>query len=109
MKPLDPVTARCFPSLARYVRKVRRRDRLAFVGIVLSAYVLGRDLLSAYQGRVATQNMSAMVGRVNDLEGKCQKEYPKRLTLTKAQAQVWAASAGHLSAQGKEDERREGE
>jgi len=86
MKPLDDITCRMFPTLARYARKVRRREIVALIGIALSAYVLGRDLLSAYQGRVATQNMQAMVGRVNNLETVCQKEYPKRFTVTKAEA-----------------------
>ena len=88
--PLDAVSARLFPSLAAYARKVRRRELLALVGIILSAYVLGRDLLSAYQGRVATENMHDMVGRINNLETACQKEYPKRAIVTKAQAAVSA-------------------
>lgn len=101
MKKLDDVTLRCFPSLAAYIREVRRRELLALVGLVLSAYVIGRDALSAYQGRVATENMLGVIGRVNNLEETCQKDYPKRLTMTKPQAQVIA--------QRKEDERREGE
>ena len=88
MNPLDDVTRRLFPTLARYARTVRRRERLALAGLVLSAYIIGRDVLSAYQGRVATEHMLAMVGRVNELEGVCQREYPKRLTITKAAAQV---------------------
>jgi hypothetical protein len=55
---------------------------------VLSVYVLGRDMLSAYQGRVATENMHDMVGRINNLETVCQKDYPGRSIVTKAQAQV---------------------
>lgn len=99
--PLDPVSAQCFPSLARYARKVRRREILALVGIVLAGYVVGRDALSAYQGRVATEHMLGMMGRVNNLETTCQRDYPKRLTMTKAAAQVMA--------QRKEDARRGGE
>lgn len=99
--PLDPVTARCFPSLARYARKVRRREILALVGIVLSGYIVGRDVLSAYQGRVATEHMLGMMGRVNSLEAACQRDYPRRLTMTKAAAQV--------TVQRKEDARRKGE
>ena len=90
MTSLDPVTQRMFPTLARYARKVHRRELLALVGITLSAYVLGRDALSAYQGRVATENMLAMVTRVNEIEAQCQKEYPKRFSLTKAQMHDWA-------------------
>lgn len=90
MKPLDDVTRRLFPSLARYARQVRRRELLALVGITLSAYVIGRDLLSAYQGRVATQNMGAMVVRVNNLEENCQKALPERFKVTKYQA--WNAA-----------------
>ena len=86
MKPLDPIACRLFPSLAAYARKVRRRELLAFVGITVSVYVLGRDLLSAYQGRVATENMLAMVTRVNQIEGQCQRTYPKRFLTTRGEA-----------------------
>jgi hypothetical protein len=92
MKALDPITVRLFPTLAAYTRKVRRRELLALIGITLSAYLLGRDLLSAYQSRAATENMTAMVGRVNSLETTCQKEHPKRFVTTKAQAAVWDAT-----------------
>ena len=90
MTPLDDVTQRLFPTLAAYARKVRRREILALIGTTLSAYIIGRDLLSAYQGRVATQSMQAMVGRVNSLEATCQKAYPGRLKVTKVQA--WNAA-----------------
>lgn len=101
MKQLDDITARMFPTLAKYARTVRRRELLALTGIVLSGYVLGRDLLSAYQGRVATEHMMGMVGRVNNLEETCQKDFPKRLTMTKGAAQVIV--------QRNEDARRGGE
>ena len=71
--------------------------RGAMIVSILAVYVLGRDLLSAYQGRVATENMHDMVRRVNNLEAACQREYPSRAKITKAQAQV--------SAQRSEDER----
>lgn len=85
---LDPIYARLFPTLARYAHQVRRRELLALAGLALSGYVLGRDLLSAYQGRVATEHMMGIVGRINNLEETCQKDYPRRLTVTKAAAQV---------------------
>ena len=91
MKPLDPISSRMFPTLAAYARKVRRRELLALVAIVLSAYVLGRDMLSAYQGRVAAENMLAVVTRVNEIEAQCQQAQPRRFVLTKAAAQVGAA------------------
>lgn len=100
MKPLDDITARMFPTLARYCRTVRRRELLALAGIALSGYVLGRDMLSAYQGRVATEHMMGMLGRINSLEETCQKDFPKRLTMTKGAAQVIV--------QQKEDARRGG-
>lgn len=91
MKPLDSVSARMFPSLAAYAKKVRRRELLALVCIAISAYVLGRDALSAYRERVATEHMLAVVMRVNNLESACQKDYPKRSLVTKAQAAVIVA------------------
>jgi hypothetical protein len=86
LKGLDPVSARLFPSLAAYARKVRRRELLALMGLALSAYIIGRDALSAYQGRVATENMLAMVTRVNLIENQCKKEYPKRFLTTRGEA-----------------------
>ena len=99
MKPLDEVTQRMFPTLAAYARRVRRRELLAMAGITLSAYVLGRDVLRAYREGIATENMLSMVTRVNEIEGQCQRESPRKFVLTKAQAQV--------SAQTKENERRQ--
>ena len=90
MKPLDDITQRLFPTLAAYARKVRRRELIAMVGIVLSAYVLGRDMLRAYRDGVATENMLAMVTRVNEIEQQCQQESPRKFVLTKAAAQVGA-------------------
>jgi hypothetical protein len=90
MKPLDPVEARLFPTLAAYARKARRRSILALIGLTLSVYIIGRDVLSAYQGRVATENMQAVVRRVNDLEAHCQKTSPSQFITTKTQAQDWA-------------------
>ena len=98
MKPLDPITCRLFPSLASYVRKVRRRELLAMAGITLSAYVLGRDVLRAYREGIATENMLSMVTRVNEIEAQCQRESPRKFVLTKAAAQV------HV--QKREEERR---
>ena len=97
MKPLDEVTQRMFPRLAAYARRVRRRELLAMAGITLSAYVLGRDVLRAYREGIATENMLSMVTRVNEIEAQCQRERPKRLIMTKAQAQI--------SAQKREDAR----
>ena len=97
MTPLDPISARMFPTLAAYARKVRRRELLAMAGITLSAYVLGRDVLRAYREGIATENMLSMVTRVNEIEEQCQRERPKRLIMTKAQAQI--------SAQKREDAR----
>lgn len=88
MKPLDEVTQRMFPTLAAYARRVRRRELLAMAGITLSAYVLGRDVLRAYREGIATENMLSMVTRVNEIEAQCQRDNPRRFTITKAAAQV---------------------
>ena len=100
MKPLDAVSSRLFPTLAAYARKVRKREILALVGIALSAYIIGRDMLSAYQGRIATENMLAVVTRVNELESQCQQAYPKRFNVSKALAQVLVQR--HADGKGKE-------
>lgn len=90
MKSLDEISRRMFPTLAAQEDRMWWWRGVCIVGIILSAYVLGRDLLSAYQGRVATENMHDMVGRINNLETVCQKEYPSRTLVTKAQAAVSA-------------------
>lgn len=90
MKPLDPVSRHMFPTLAATEDRMWWWRAVYIIGIILSAYILGRDLLSAYQSRVATENMQAMVGRVNTLETTCQKEHPKRFVATKNDA--WNAT-----------------
>ena len=98
MKPLDDITKRLFPSLAAYAHKVRRRELLAMVLSVLAVYVIGRDMLRAYRDGVATENMLAVVARVNEIEQQCQQERPRKFILTKAAVQV--------GAQKREEERR---
>ena len=86
--PLDPLYLQMFPTVARYLKRARRERILVVMAGVLSAYVLGRDVLRAYQEGVATTHMLEMPARVNNLEVACQRDYPRRTIVTKAQAQV---------------------
>lgn len=88
MKPLDEVSARMFPTLDRYARQVRRRSIFALIALTVSAYIIGRDVLSAYQMRVARENMATMVSHVAALEDQYQRDHPA-LRVSKAQAQDW--------------------
>lgn len=90
MKRLDPVTAQMFPTVAAHERRARRFMVAALICIVVSAFIIGRDVLSAYQLRVAQENMSAMVGRVAALEDQYQRDHPG-LRVTKAHAQTIVA------------------
>ena len=88
MKPLDEISRRMFPTLAAQEDRMWWWRGVCIVGIILSAYVLGRDVLRAYQEGVATTHMLEMPARVNNLEVACQRDYPRRTIVTKAQARV---------------------
>ena len=86
--PLDPLYLQMFPTVARYLKRARRERILVIMAGVLSLYIVGRDLLRAYQEGVATTHMIELPARVNNLEIACQREYPGRSIVTKAQARV---------------------
>ncbi|MDE2258887.1 MAG: hypothetical protein KGK17_00970 [Betaproteobacteria bacterium] len=88
MKTLDEVSARMFPTLDRYARRVRRRSILALIALTVSAYIIGRDVLSGYQMRVAKENMAALPARIVALEDQYQRDHHTTLTTTKAQSAV---------------------
>jgi hypothetical protein len=77
-----------FPTLAAQEDRMWWWRGVCIVGIILSAYVLGRDVLRAYQEGVATTHMIELPARVNNLEVACQRDYPRRTIVTKAQARV---------------------
>ena len=88
MKLLDPIYFQMFPTVARYIKKVQRERVLFWIGLAFSAFIMGRDLLRAYQEGVATAHMIELPARINNLEVACQRDYPKRSLVTKPQAQV---------------------
>jgi hypothetical protein len=77
-----------FPTLAAQEDRMWWWRAACIIGIILSAYIVGRDLLRAYQEGVATTHMIELPARVNNLEVACQRDYPGRSIVTKAQAQV---------------------
>lgn len=101
MTPLDPTTARLFPSLARYARRQRWLGWLAVAGII---YVMGfwsGLLVGSYRGQVADESYTRMVYEFNQFKEDYLKHHVKQLTVTKAAAQVIT--------QQREDARRGGE
>lgn len=99
--PLDPVSARLFPSLARYARKQRWLGLLAVAGIVYVVGFWSGLLVGTYRGQVADQSYEHMVREFGQFKEDYLKHHTKSLTTTKAAAQV--------TVQRKEDARREEE
>ena len=99
MRPLDPVTARLFPTFAAYVRWVRRLALVCSHLLLFLAGVAITFLFLGYHQHIATENQGQLIGRVAVLEAQCQRDFPRKFVLTKAAAQV--------SVQKREEERRE--
>lgn len=59
MKPLDAISRRMFPTLAAQEDRMWWWRGVCIVGIILSAYVLGRDLLSYVLSVVKSQEDKA--------------------------------------------------
>lgn len=88
MKPLDDITARMFPSLARYARRQRRLGLLAVAGIVYVVGFWSGLLVGSYRGQVANESYEYMVREFNSFREDYLKHHAGRFTTTKAQAQV---------------------
>jgi uncharacterized membrane-anchored protein YhcB (DUF1043 family) len=93
MTTLDPVTARLFPSVAKFVRRQRRKGLLFTHGIALVIGLAVGVLLMGYRGRVSDENYQAWGLRLNALEAQYQQEHPKSLRTTKAQSAVLVEQA----------------
>jgi hypothetical protein len=88
MTALDPVSARMFPTLAKYARRQRRLGLLG-VGMILCALSFaGGVVVGSYRGKVADETYYAWGLRLNTLERDYQEHHPKMLRTTKAQAAV---------------------
>lgn len=101
MTPLDSISARLFPTLARYARRQRWLGLLAVAGIIYVVGFWSGLLVGSYRGQVADESYEHMVREFNQFKGEYLQHHAKQLTMTKPQAQV--------SAQRKEDARRERE
>lgn len=88
MKPLDPVTARCFPSLARYARKQRWLGVLAIAGIIYVVGFWSGLLVGSYRGQVADESYTYMVHEFARFKEDYLAHHAKGLTTTRAAAQV---------------------
>lgn len=102
MKPaLDPITARMFPTLAKYARRQRWLGLLAVAGIVYVVGFWSGLLVGSYRGAVADESYTRMVYEFNQFKEDYLKHHVKQLTMTKGAAQVIV--------QRSEDARRGGE
>lgn len=86
MKILDDVTARMFPTLARYARKVERKGRLLGYGFAFLLGVAATVAFAGYHLHVATVNLQAWGPRVAVIEAQYERDHKGALTVTKVQA-----------------------
>jgi hypothetical protein len=88
MTPLDPVTARLFPTLAKFARRQWWLGALCIVAVLCALSFAGGVVVGHYQGMVSQENYHAVVQHINDLEREYEKHHPKSLRTTRAQAQA---------------------
>lgn len=99
--PFDPVSARLFPSLARYARKQRWLGLLAIAVMIFTSGLACGLLIGNYRGQVADEFMTTWEREFHQFKEDYLKHHAKDLRTTKAAAQVIV--------QRKEDARREGD
>jgi len=99
MTPLDPISARMFPTLARYARRVRWVLYGCAAFIIFTAGLAAGVLIGGYRGQVADESYAHAIREFHEFREDYLKHHVKSLTTTKAAMQV--------SAQKKEDARRE--
>lgn len=90
MKPLDDITRRLFPTLAKYANKLQWLMLLAGAVIVYTLGFHNGLLLGSYRGKVADENYAEVVRRVNALEEFTQGHHAKLLRTTGGQAAIIA-------------------
>lgn len=88
--PLDSVSARLFPSLARYARKQRRLGLLAAAVMIFTSGLACGLLIGSYRGQVADESYNQTVREFGQFKIDYLEHHAKKLTTTKAQAQVIA-------------------
>ena len=86
MTPLDPLTVRLFPTLAKYARRQWWLGALGIVAVLCALSFASGVMLGSYRGRVADENYHAVILRINNLEQFTQEHHPKSLRTTRAQA-----------------------
>lgn len=101
MKPLDDITARLFPSLALYARKMKWCIGIAVAVMIFTSGLACGLLIGNYRGQVADESMTTWGREFHQFKEDYLKHHAKDLRTTKAAAQVIV--------QRKEDARREKE
>ena len=86
--PLDAVSARLFPSLARYARKMKRLGLLAVAVVIFTGGLACGLLVGSYRGQVADESYQYQVREFNQFKEDYLRRFAKDLRVTAAQAQV---------------------
>ena len=86
--PLDPITARLFPTLARYARRTHRLRLLCTHTLMFVVGVAVTFLFLGYHQHIATENQSRLLVRVADLEDQYGRHHNMRTTAAQSQVIV---------------------
>ena len=86
--PLDEITCRLFPTLARYARRTHRLLLLCTHTLLFLAGVAVTFMFLGYHQHVATENQSRLLVRVADLEDQYGRHHNMRTTAAQAQVIV---------------------
>ena len=90
---LDHVTARLFPTVAKFARRQWWLGALGIVAVLCALSFAGGVMLGSYRGKTADENYYEWGRRLNILEREYERDHPKRLRTTRAQAAVLVEQA----------------
>ena len=86
--PLDEITCRMFPTLARYARKMKRLGLLAVAVVIFTGGLACGLLVGSYRGQVTDESYQYQVREFNQFKEDYLKRFAKDLRVTAAQARV---------------------
>ena len=86
MTPLDPVSSRLFPTLARYARRTRRLALVCSHALLFLAGMAVTFLWLGYHQYVVTEAQGRLVGRISAIEEQYERDHKHAMVTTKTQA-----------------------